>query len=282
MSENKKLEDLAGELKVAITSLSEDFKGTGLTDKDIQERIKPQIDRIQELIQNRVIESGDIEALLKTVNSHVILPGIDREGNPIEYIVDFDVEITPRGFLEIRPGARLHFAEEAGILCYGVLQAKGLVTMPITFTAEDEMWRNITFAGSFSDTSYLRYCQIRLGSGRKVIPSKHGFSQYGDGNISMGGGILIVRASPTLFACKIEANWAKMGGGLYADQSCVHISCCEFGGNRSGMITSADREHANPLRFINCSITARDNIIDTITRMHDYDPVEYVFKYGRQ
>ena len=73
MSENKKLEDLAGELKVAITSLSEDFKGTGLTDKDIQERIKPQIDRIQELIQNRVIESGDIEALLKTVNSHVMM-----------------------------------------------------------------------------------------------------------------------------------------------------------------------------------------------------------------
>ncbi len=229
---NKRLEDLASDLEVVITGLTTESEGKGLTHEKIREKIKPHIDRIQELMQDRFVESGHLEAFLKNVNRRVILPGHDKEGHPIEYVIDFDIEVTPKGYLEIKPGARLHFTEQGGVLCYGVLKAGDPDdARPITFTAADSAWKNITLAGSFADTSYMHHCIIRNGTGRSVVPGRTWFADLNEGK-PMGGGLLIVRSSPHIRYCTFQSNRAQIGSDLFVFGSNATIELCRFeGGN---------------------------------------------------
>jgi len=262
----QRLEDLAAEIQVVVTSLSADFKGTGLTDAQIREKIKPQIDKLQSLMQERLVESGQLEPFLKTVNTHIVLPGMDSEHNPMEYIVDFDVEVTPRGILEIMPGARLHFTEHGGILCYGILKAGNTSNYTYTvFTAADRSWKNITFAGSFADNSYLHVCEIRGGTGRKIVPARPMFTQYGTGNTSLGGGILILRSSPTIESCRIAGNSADGGGGLYAVESHARVSRCNFCGNTQNRAQGNPPNNVNHYTLVNCSIQGEKNEVEGVS-----------------
>jgi len=50
----------------------------------------------------------------------------------------------------------------------------------------------------------------------------------GPNNQALGGGLLILRAGPTIENCTFQANWAERGGGVFIDGGAPRFSACEF------------------------------------------------------
>ena len=163
----------------------------------------------QELVVSQGVDN--IEARLKSVDSHLVLP----RG---KYTIDFDIVVREQGVLEIEPGTEIYFGEDGGIISYGTLKAKGTEHHNIVFTAQKRKWKNITIAGRCASDTILEYCNISQGSGRKEVPetatfeSSYGISYY-------GGGLYVRYADPTIRYCTIRYNKADHGGGVELDFS---------------------------------------------------------------
>lgn len=185
----------------------------------------------------------DIESSYRNEPIPVYLEGLQEELQSIDshkvlkkgiYDIDFQIVVEEKGVLEIKPGAKLFFRENAGILSYGKLIAKGTKGKEIIFTATKDKWKNITIAGSYTDGSILEYCEISRGSGRRIIPSTDHFNLTK--HISnYGGGLGIYKANPTLKNNTIQRNSAKGGGGgIYIHKSTLALINCIVKNNTAG------------------------------------------------
>src|SRR5437868_14842282 len=81
-----------------------------------------------------------------------------------------DIVVAKGDKLVIQPGVTLKFAPDAGIVCRGVIEAKGTQVRPIKFVPRDsgKGWRNIALLAPGSDGSAFSFCRFTGGHGRPV------------------------------------------------------------------------------------------------------------------
>lgn len=149
----------------------------------------------------RPIGSTDLEPTLGNVKTNITLP----KGR---YSISFDIVINPEGILTIEPGTEILFGQGGGVVCYGGLIAVGLSTSRIRFTAANDQWKNVVFAGKLANASALEYCTLTHGHGRERIQSDYLES------LDCGGAISVQRSAPTISNCTIEESWGNWGGGM--------------------------------------------------------------------
>jgi len=168
-----------------------------------EDNLETRLDKMKEQIRKKLDQVAvsmwkNPEYLKKTLSK--IDTTIDNMPSG-DYNIDFDINITENGTLNVKPNTTLNFSIGKGILCEGTLTAIS-ENKNIKFTSKD-IWKNITLEGEKSSASSLQGCIIENGRGN----SKHDY-------MGSGGGILIYNSSPTIRECDIKNNYAHYGGGL--------------------------------------------------------------------
>ncbi|MCP4219115.1 MAG: right-handed parallel beta-helix repeat-containing protein [bacterium] len=156
-----------------------------------------------------------------------------------------DIAIKRGGKLVIEKGTTIEMGENGGILCEGVLEAKGTPDAKITFSAVGSQWRNILVFGRHVSGTRFRHCLIEHGAGRalKMDDTGNTFQPITQTEKSLprnGGGLMIVQtqnADILLEHVTIRENNAKKGkgGGIFLYDSAAVIGDCEILKNRSGL-----------------------------------------------
>lgn len=157
-----------------------------------------------------------------------------------------DLVINAGDELVIKPGITLKFTPDAGIICYGVMNAVGTKEKPITFTAKEQEkgWKNISLVGKDTDSSVFTWCHISYGKGRhaqfkspsleldKFVTPK----EQGDLIIVCGGALFIYAASNIKITdCYFEKNNAYYGGAICCwGKATPTITKNYFSGNSAG------------------------------------------------
>jgi len=182
--------------------------------------------------------------LLVKSNQEIILTG--------ECTIMEEIEIQKGGTLIIR-GAEIIFAENAGIVCEGILIAEDSEFKPI-----HDQWQNILFYGNTVSGSILQNCIIIKGKGRK---GKYINKKYGRGfseDKTFGGGIWFIEtkeADIKLLNCIFDSCSADKGGGMDCFGSNPIIKDCIFKNcsaskNGGGVFCGSSSPN-----FINCTFT---------------------------
>ncbi len=182
---------------------------------------------------------------------------------------DFDLEIKAGSRLQIRAGVTMRFAAGAGILCAGVLEARGAEGKPVTFTAKDEAagWGNVCLTGPGAEGSVLERCSFTQGRGRMAVFDKDmalaGFAKAGEKNensLLCGGALFICKAGKVeIKACRFERNSAFWAGAVmcwgFANPS---ISGCLFADNKAGEDAGALQCAFDSSPSISCCVFIRN------------------------
>ncbi len=124
-----------------------------------------------------------------------------------EYHVVGDITVQNGDSLVIEPGAVLRFDGNCSFDINGYLEAAGVFSDSIVFTALDSVngWSGIRFT-SADTNSILEYCVVEYGKANGSFP-------YND-----GGAIYCTNSSPIISRNTIRNNLAvSEGGGLYCD-----------------------------------------------------------------
>ncbi len=187
-------------------------------------------------------------------------PTVITIGKDTAFAKDLVVEAGQK--LVVKPGVTLRFAEGAGIVARGVIEARGTKDKPIVFTAKDpgKGWGNVSLLGKGADGSVLEHCRFSLGRGRKVaFDRKLKFVKFAAGGekdmyvITCGGALFIYGTSKAnVRHCRFTRNIAYWGAAV----SCwgggnPTISGCYFGSNGDRFTEDAGAIHcvlkSNPL-----------------------------------
>ncbi len=185
---------------------------------NLEETLNSYIQYLNERVGTRgLVLSKDLESILNQVDRHVILP----KGR---YEIDFDITVNPNGLLEIKSGAELYFGSEAGIISYGILDARGTEKEKILFTALKDEWKNITIVGKFANESVLKHCEVSKGSkGLELYESNATIEANSINNNNarlVGGGLDLYRSAALIKGNIIKDNVAyNKGGGLWIIES---------------------------------------------------------------
>lgn len=134
--------------------------------------------------------------------------------------------------LEIRPGSRIVFSEESGLMVHGVLKAVGQKGMEIVFSSAKKgdrgSWNEIMFEGA--DESRMEHCVIEYATWGvhchdtklKVIACTFRDSA---GGLRFRGGPLTIR----------QSTFTGNGIGLRSYQGEAQITECDFSANGTGI-----------------------------------------------
>ncbi len=95
------------------------------------------------------------------------------------------------------------------------------------------------------DGGQFRGSVVTFHSGESRSAELRGFTIKG-GRAILGGGICIVRASPTIRLCLIEFNSADKGGGIFVDRGEPSIESCVFSFNTAGNGDGVWCSHCDP------------------------------------
>jgi hypothetical protein len=199
--------------------------------------------------------------------------------------VEKDLVVEAGGKLVIKPGVTLKFAPGAGIVCRGVVEAKGSAEKPIVFRAKDpdKGWAGVVLLGDGTAGSILEHCEFSGGRGRRIKFSKKGaFERFAKAedkkNTLVCGGALFVylsakvavrncgfrknkaswggaiscwaKATPLIERCRFEENSAYWGGAVHCwGRSGATVRLCYFRAN------TGDKENgdAGAVQFMNGS-----------------------------
>jgi hypothetical protein len=196
-----------------------------------------------------------------------------------------DLVVAAGGRLVIRPGVTLKFAPGAGIVCRGVIEARGTAQKPIAFVAGDPRkgWGNLALLGAGTAGSALVHCRFSGGRGRRTKFGAQGvferFARDADkkNTLECGGAIFAYRvaklrirrcgfrgnkafwggaiscwagATPLIESCRFEENSAYWGGAVHCwGRSGATVRRCYFRGN-TGDKANGD---AGAVQFMNGS-----------------------------
>jgi predicted outer membrane repeat protein len=125
----------------------------------------------------------------------------------------------------IKPGVTVSFAGNAGIICYGIMEAIGSKNKPITFKAQDSKvgWRNIALIGKGTEGSVFSWCRFISGQGQRVrfnqdlkmVKFVSPETKPEDLDIVCGGALFIYGVSKiNVSECRFEKNTAYYGGAI--------------------------------------------------------------------
>lgn len=182
------------------------------------------------MYKKRIFLLGALFILLGAINvSADTIPGGDVSGTWYQanspYYITGNITIPTDSSLLIEPGVEVNFQGHYYLRVNGLLQAIGIETDSILFTAADTSagWGGIRLENS-PDSSKLRYCTIQYGRAT------------GGGNYNYGGGIYCVSPTASITHCLITNNRAtEDGGGIYigigGGYDSPHISDCRILGN---------------------------------------------------
>ncbi|HTL52731.1 MAG TPA: right-handed parallel beta-helix repeat-containing protein [Planctomycetota bacterium] len=162
---------------------------------------------------------------------------------------EFDDTLTVMGneTLVIQPGVTLKFAEQAGIICNGRIQAQGTAEKPIRFAAKDPAkgWRNVALGGNTKDGSVFEHCQFADGRGRVTwfLPQNLQFAGFPPPGapakkelieLNCGGALFLYGPGKVdIHACVFENNHATWAGAVICwGTSKPAIHGCLFRNNR--------------------------------------------------
>nr|NQU92919.1 PKD domain-containing protein [Bacteroidota bacterium] len=135
------------------------------------------------------------------------------DGSP--YVIDGEITIHADSSLTIEPGVEILFLSHHKFIVKGTLDAQGIATDLIVFTAKNiwQGWHGLRFLDSHN--SVLEYCHIQYGN-------SYGASNTQD---SCGGGIYCNDSDIEIINCLIANNEAyKHGGGVYSLISDIQMS----------------------------------------------------------
>lgn len=160
-----------------------------------------------------------------------------KAGSP--YIINGTVSVPAESVLSIEPGVEITFSGHFKFEIFGKLNARGLASDSIVFTASDKKigWHGLRFMNTISsgqDTSKLTYCRIEYG---RVM---------GDCPDNRGGGIYAELSNLIVSHCLIRRNQAVSGlsdwggGAIYLEKSNAiirdNLITQNYSGNDGGAI----------------------------------------------
>ncbi|MEK7469247.1 MAG: right-handed parallel beta-helix repeat-containing protein [Planctomycetota bacterium] len=169
-----------------------------------------------------------------------------------------DLEVKKDWKLIIKSGVTLKFAPGVGIICRGILDARGTASKPVKFIARDPErgWANVAMLAPGTDGSTLDNCRFSNGRGRLArFNADHEFKDFakpedakGAAFAVMAGGALFIcgDARVEIRNCRFEDNAAEWGGAVAAwNKAKVQIVKCDFRVNRA-------REDAGAVHCVAC------------------------------
>jgi len=169
-----------------------------------------------------------------------------------------DLEVKKDWKLIIKSGVTLKFAPGVGIICRGILDARGTPSKPVKFVPRDpeKGWANVAFLAPGTDGSTLDNCRFSNGRGRIArFTADNEFKDFAKPEDAKGaafavlaGGALFIcgDARVEIRSCRFEDNSADWGGAVAAwNKAKVQIVKCDFRANRS-------REDAGAVHCVAC------------------------------
>gem|GEM_PF-4064866 len=191
---------------------------------------------LQNLTAQTILSGGDIGGVLSPENS--------------PYICQGELTVPADSTLLIEAGVSILFEGNYGLTVYGRILAQGTTLSPIVFSANDTLlpWGGLKFSAvspAATDSSLLLHCIVSYAS--KFATDTMGGGIFLDNfshlriescqishNRAMagGGGIACLNgANPLLLANDIRNNHARLGGGIFLDQSDPYIQGLYLVGN---------------------------------------------------
>lgn len=171
-------------------------------------------------LQAQVYVSGTVEGTLEDTT----------------YIVTGNLTVEWGDTLVIEPGAEFLFDGFYAFFINGRVQAEGTEEDSIFFGPNDgvDMWNNISFPGSASDTSRFEYCYITgAGAGGMYVQGaallvvEH--CVFENNNGSFGAGMACSSSSPLVRHTTFINNSASgAGGAVFSSASFAVFDSCEF------------------------------------------------------
>jgi len=157
-------------------------------------------------------------------------------------VITIDADRAFEKDFSVKPGVTLSFAGNAGIICRGIMEARGTREKPITFTARAPAkgWKNLALVSPGTEGSMLEHCRFSGGRGRRAkFDKKLALLEFpkpdeGEGIIINCGGALFIygAAKVEVRSCRFEKNSAYWGAALSCwGRASPTISGCVFTGN---------------------------------------------------
>ena len=140
--------------------------------------------------------SGNINGTLSASNS--------------PYLVTDEIIVGSSDELQIEPGVTLHFTDSSNMLIMGKLVAVGTKDDLITFSAQNNLWKGISFSYS-NQSSIIQFAIIE-----KVVLSYLDSTDF--------GALQLNNSNITIKNCIIRDNEAANGGGITVLESDVVIT----------------------------------------------------------
>lgn len=169
------------------------------------------------------------KALLSSPGKLEIKRGLSLVLPKETFIVQADIFVEPGAKLNIPAGAKLFFNEGGGVVCRGMINARGTEAEPVIFAGKekDKLWKNITIEGP--EASVLEYCEIHGGGGRVYSFDQRNHTATVDEtgknpqkNEKSGGGLACMNgcngttiANVKVVGCQVEGE----GGGIWNYES---------------------------------------------------------------